>query len=236
MLKRVLQISVDAKGVFVTRENRFLGIVDIVDPVDEKRQKVHIRDPGRLDEILYSGNQVLLKKVVSEHRKTAWDLIAGSIQDFWVFIHSGYHREIAEWVLDHEQINPFGEINDYTPEQQFGESRLDFLVEKEEEQIWIEVKGCTLARNNIALFPDAPTERGRRHLHELIQVIENGDSAGLFILVFRPDAECFKPNEKTDLQFGEVFHQAREKRVNITPLQFMYRKGNLFYIRELPLC
>ncbi|MFW5953276.1 MAG: DNA/RNA nuclease SfsA, partial [Candidatus Natronoplasma sp.] len=145
MKKILIHIPHDARGVFKTRKNRFLGEVEIFET--NSVEDVHIRDPGRLGEILYSGNEVLLEKAQSEDRKTNWTLLAGKMKNQWIFVNSGYHRSIAEKILDDPDISPFEELIDYEAEKRLGNSRIDFLLEKEEEKIWVEVKGCTLARD-----------------------------------------------------------------------------------------
>ena len=232
----VLDIPWDAEGIFVSRDNRFVGTVDITGPVSLKGEKVHIHDPGRLKEILYAGNSILLRRVENGKRKTKWDLIAGKVGDMWVLVNSAYHRKIAEWVLEKELLAPLKNIDTIRPEQKFGNSRLDFLLGRVEERIWVEVKGCTLIEDGVALFPDAPTLRGKRHLEELIKAVEKGDSSMLLILVFRPDAGCFKPNRETDPAFTETFRHAVEKGVLVFPVVFSYEDGKLYYNSQILLC
>ncbi|MCQ1536556.1 DNA/RNA nuclease SfsA [Methanosarcina sp. KYL-1] len=252
MKKPVLEIKPDAGGILKIRPNRFLGIVDIVKPETLRGEKVHILDPGRLEDILYPGNRVLLKKADNKNRKTKWDLIAGRVGENWVLTDSSYHRKIAEWAIRNEVIPPFEELEKILPEQRFGESRLDFLLEKKgnnpelEEnkgagkRIWVEVKGCTLSENGTALFPDAPTTRGKRHVEELIKALKAGDQALILILIFRPDAECFAPNREIDPAFAEAFERAVEKGVMVYPLVFEYevegKTGYLYFKREVTLC
>ncbi len=232
MGKDVIEVETDAKGRFVERKNRFLGTVDI----DGKVVEVHVRDPGRLEEILYEGNEVLVKKAKSKDRKTNWDLIAGKVKDNWIFVNSGYHREIAESVLENDGISPYSELEKINPEVQLGDSRIDFLLVKGDERVWLEVKGCTLAKDGVALFPDAPTERGKRHVEELRKAMENGDRAALLVLVFRPDAECFAPKESTDPEFAEVFREAVDEGLEVHPLKFRFEDDILRYVSEIPVC
>lgn len=231
-MKKVMDIPFDLEGTFVSRENRFLGKVEISGDV----HPVHVRDPGRLEEILYEGNRVLLKEVDDESRKTDYDLIAGKVDDNWILVNSGFHREIAESVLEDEEIAPFENIRSYKAEQMLGDSRMDFFVKTEWRKIWLEVKGCTLAEEGKALFPDAPTKRGKRHVDELYDVLKEGGDAALLILVFRPDAECFASNEKTDPDFAESFRKAVRNGLEVYPLVFCFDNGTLFYKKRIPLC
>lgn len=232
----VLQISWDSEGIFVSRENRFLGIVDITSPEPIKNEKVHIKDPGRLEDILYPGNRVLLKKAGGQKRKTGWEIVAGNADKKWILINSVYHRQIAELVIENEYISPLGNVDSITPEQKFGDSRLDFLVKQNNSLTWIEVKGCTLQNNGKALFPDAPTSRGRKHVNELIKAVEKGYSGAIIILVFRPDAECFTANMRIDPEFYKTYKHAIEKGVKVYPLLFSYENGFINYKKQLPLC
>lgn len=213
-----------------------MGVVDIEEPEGERCVEVHIHDPGRLREILYPGNSVLLKRASNERRKTKWDLLAGGVNGSWVLVHSGYHRALAERIIRDECLSPFGPLFRVRPEVKLGSSRMDFFLEREEGTgVWVEVKGCTLAENGVALFPDAPTTRGQRHLKELIEVKESGGEAALLILVFRPDAEYFAPNAETDPIFSSLFYRALEEGVKVHPIVLEYDGSVIHYKREIPV-
>jgi len=235
MNKSLIEVPFDSRGVFKTRKNRFLGEVEISET--SSVEEVHIRDPGRLEEILYPGNEVLLKKAQNENRKTNWTLLAGKVNGHWVFVNSGYHRSIVEKILDDPDISPFKELLSYEAEKRLGESRIDFLLKKEEEEIWLEVKGCTLAQGDRALFPDAPTKRGRRHVEELIEVVDEDYTSGaLLFLVFRSDASCFAPHEVQDPDFARVFEEGRKAGLEIHPVRLSYDGSVIKYRGEIPLC
>lgn len=235
----VMEIPWDAKGTFRSRPNRFLGIVDITSPKKDqkKKEKVHVHDPGRLKELLYSKNKVLLRKASNPNRKTKWDIIAARYDNQWVLVHSGFHREIAEWVICNKKVSPFKNFKDIKPEAKFGKSRLDFqLTKKNGRKIWVEVKGCTLAVDGVALFPDAPTLRGTRHVRHLIEAKEKGEEAAIVILVFRQDTKCFAPHAETDLDFAKTFYTALEVGVEVHPLKFSYIDGVINYIGKISVC
>ena len=107
-------IRCDAGGVLVERSNRFLAIVDIEGADDSSRQMAHVHDPGRLLELLYPGNRLLLRRAVNPLRKTAWDVIAARHGDDWILIHSGFHRGIATRFLSSPD-SPFGKLTDIRP-------------------------------------------------------------------------------------------------------------------------
>ncbi len=250
-----MNIPWDAEGIFRSRPNRFLALVDVLEGTDEKvngesgyvgrkivssGEKVHVHDPGRLEEILVPGSGLLLRRAPEgTQRKTGWDVIAGRYGGNWVLINSALHRAISETVLRSEAMNPFGKLKEIRPEVKVGHSRLDFLLTRDDgTEIWVEVKGCTLAMNGRALFPDAPTERGRRHLETLMELRETRGNAGaaLLVLVFRKDAECFAPNAATDPKFAAAFHEAVEKGIEVHPLVFGFEGNGLFFVGEIPIC
>lgn len=232
----LLRLTWDARGLFKERPNKFLGVVDIWDPEEMRGVEVHMYDPGRLGEILFPGNPVLLKRAQGKHRRTAWDLIAGRVSGFWIPVHSGYHRALAEGIFRYERLSPFGPVTRVRPEVKLGHSRMDFLLEKRDgSTVWVEVKGCTLARDGVALFPDAPTKRGQRHIEELIKLKESGEDAALLMLVFRPDARYFAPNMETDPLFSSSFYRALKEGVEVHPLLLSYDGRVVYYERELPV-
>jgi len=233
----LIKLPWDARGLFKTRPNRYLGVVDLIYPQSTKAVKVHIHDPGRLRELLYPENQVLLREVKAKNRKTAWDIIAGKHQNQWVLVHSGYHRRIVEQILQNPELTPFKGMNAIEAEVTYGESRIDFLLQKNDRRrIWLEVKGCTLARNGVALFPDAPTKRGCKHLKSLMKIKEDGMEAAILILVFRTEALCFSPNREIDPEFAELFYEALRAGVKVYPMVLRYENETIFYTDRIHVC
>lgn len=241
MPRKVIDVKWDCVGTFVERPNRFLAVYDVKteDGSVLKKEKVHVHDPGRLLELCYPGNKALLKRASGEHRKTKWDLLAAWTESGWVFIHSAYHRYISEWVLNSD-VSPFGEVELIKPEFKAGHSRLDFLLTKPDgSKTAVEVKGCSLAIDGVALFPDAPTERGRRHINTLMELREtDGYTPAVMILVFRPDAKCFRPKADTDPKFAATFYDALENGLNVHLLQFQFNKEkkSIEYLGTIEVC
>ncbi len=232
----ILELIEDGEGIFIERKNRFLGIVDIETPERKKGVPVHIHDSGRLPDLLYPGNKVKLERKDYSSRKTKWDIIQAADRDHWILTNSGYHSKIVEILLKRGYIPYITDIKTIKPEPKVKNDRLDFLVQTKHKKFWIEVKGCTLKRGNIALFPDAPTKRGQKHLKNLLTLKEEGENAILIFLVLRPDTKCFSPNKEIDPIFYELFTKLMKSNVNIHPILLTVDKGSLYYKKELPIC
>ncbi len=214
-------------GIFVDRPNRFTVIFQR----DNKLKNAHLRDPGRLKELLTPGVDLLLRPALKlGTRKTRYDVIGVLKGDLWVLINSGFHNNIAAGLIDSQIIDEFSEYSVQKREYTYGKSRIDFLlVNENEEKMLLEVKGCTLIEDGLALFPDAPTLRGKKHIEELTSAREEGLKASILFLIMREDAEYFSPNFKMDPAFSAALKTAYQKGVNIIAYSFKnnYKKGNL---------
>ncbi len=229
----LMRIVPDAEGTFVSRPNRFLGIVDI-NGVGE--QEVHVHDPGRLRELLYPGNRVLVRRAQGGKRRTAWDLIAAKNDGDVILVNSAFHRGMVEKILELGLIPQLCQLKDVRAEVKVGDSRLDFMLTTNEgDEIAVEVKGCTLAIGGRALFPDAPTTRGARHVRELTEFVRKGGRAAIIVLVFRPEATSFSPNASTDPVFTEALRKAVDAGVECYPLGLELTDHVVRFKRSIPL-
>ncbi len=214
-------------GKFVDRPNRFT----VTFQCGDKLEKAHLRDPGRLKELLTPSADLLLRPALKlGTRKTKFDVIGVLKGDLWVLINSGFHSDIAADLIDSQIIDEFSGYSVKKREYTYGNSRIDFLLADEnEEKMLVEVKGCTLVENGQALFPDAPTLRGKRHVEELTMAKENGLNASVLFLILCEDAECFSPNFKMDPAFSNALENACQKGVNIIAYSFKnnYKKESL---------
>ncbi len=232
---KLLEIKTDALALFKVRINKYLAIVDIISPLSQKNVEVHIHDPGRLGEILFPDNKLLLKYIDKQGRKTKWDVIAGLVENNFILIHSNYHRKIAEAIFENNIIFQKQHITSIKPEAKYGNSRIDFFIVLEHRKnIWLEVKGCTLVKNNIALFPDAPTKRGLKHLKSLMEIRQKGDYAKLLILIFNPSAEVFSPNGETDPEFYKLFYECN-KIIDVYPITLEYKSNFIHFVKHIPV-
>lgn len=227
MEKEIYEIEINETGKFLERPNRFICEAELS---DGKIVTAHVHDSGRIKELLYKGNSVSLRKAKdTSKRKTEWDLISAKAEDGEdILLNSSFHRYISENILRDGEISPLGNADNVKAEVKYGHSRLDYLLEKDGEKIWIEVKGVSLSENKHAVFPDAPSTRACKHLETLMELKEKGERACVLLLIFR-DSNDFSPNFKTDPNFSELFYKAIEKGVEIYPVQLKLKNGKIYY-------
>lgn len=214
-------------GNFIDRPNRFT----VTFKYNGKIGNAHLRDPGRLKELLKPDAELLLRSAINAtNRKTKFDVIAVLKDDLWVLINSGFHSDIAADLIGSQLIEEFKGYNVEKREFTYGKSRIDFLLtNKDKSKMLVEVKGCTLVERGLAKFPDAPTARGKRHVEELIGAKEEDLEATILFLIFCEDAKCFYPNLNMDPDFSNALKDAYKKGVNIIAYSFKnnYNKGVL---------
>lgn len=225
--KLIYEIGIDKRGKFVERPNRFVADVKLE---DNSVVTCHVHDSGRIRELLFIDNSIGIKKAKEGSiRKTQWDVISALSDDKEdILINSSYHRYISEKFLRDEKLSPFGKYSNIKAEVKYGDSRIDYLIEKDDKKIWVEVKGVSLSLNKKAMFPDAPSTRAQKHLKELMKLKEDGDRAAVLLLVFR-ESDTFRPKWETDPKFSELFYEAMEKGVEVYPVQFFLKDGNIMY-------
>ncbi|MHC1720156.1 MAG: DNA/RNA nuclease SfsA [Clostridiaceae bacterium] len=200
------------KAKFICRPNRFQAFVDI----NGVETSVHVPNTGRCREILLPGTQVVLREGNNSNRKTKYDLIAGYKRGKIINIDSQIPNRVVEEALKEGAIGNLRRYTRIEREKTFGNSRFDFKLQDENENIYyLEVKGVTLEEDGVAMFPDAPTERGRKHLKELIDVKRTSKGAGVLFLIQMEEAECFKPHDDRDGLFGQALREACKNGVEI---------------------
>ena len=197
-------------GVFLSRPNRFTALVKINGEV----QTCHVKNTGRCKELLVNGAHVILQENSAPHRKTKYDLISVYKGDMLVNMDS----QIPNRVFGEYLPRMFKDITLIRPETVYGSSRLDFYIEADGRRIFAEVKGVTLEERGRALFPDAPTQRGIKHIRELMHAKEEGFDAYIVFIIQMPGIKSFSPNDKTHPQFGQVLRLARDAGVEIIAL------------------
>ena len=197
------------KGEFISRPNRFIANVKI----DGEIYKCHVKNTGRCRELLVPGCEVWLEHCKSENRKTEYSLITVNKNGKLINMDSQAPNNAAEEWIKGGGLIP--DIQLLKREQKCGDSRFDFYFETENEKAYAEVKGVTLEENGVVMFPDAPTERGVKHVKELCRLKEEGFGAYLIFVIQMKDVKYFTPNIKTHKEFAEALCQAEKAGVSI---------------------
>ena len=196
-------------GVFIERPNRFIALVEI----DGKTEVCHVKNTGRCKEILVEGAKVFLERTDNPNRKTLYDLIAVYKGQELINIDSQAPNKVfGEWALNHGY---FGEKPFIKAESLFGRSRFDFYIEGENRKHIVDVKGVTLEQDGVMSFPDAPTERGIKHINELIQAKKQGFEAHIFFVVQMENCHYFTPNRERHPEFAFSLKNAFDNGVDV---------------------
>lgn len=201
-------------GTFLDRPNRFIAYVE----VDGKKETVHVKNTGRCRELLQQGNKVYLSIADNPNRKTKYDLIAvekrrEEKEPLLVNMDSQIPNDVTEEWLGKGIL--FSKEARVRREVKYGNSRFDFYIEDGERKAFLEVKGVTLEEDGIASFPDAPTERGIKHIRELMQCLQEGYEAYILFVIQMKEITKFRPNDKTHPAFGEALREAQKAGVKI---------------------
>lgn len=207
---------------FLRRINRF--VIET-----EEGDLCHLHDPGRLNELLIKGSEI---QTILKEKGMKCEVISVKNNGENVFVNSKYHSPIAENLIKNGLLSKGFKIK--RKEIVYKNNRLDFLLDINGEDYFLEVKGCTLLHNNIALFPDAPTVRGTNHIRDLIELKNSGKGAGVLFLVFR-NAEYFGANYGTDMDFYLALKDAFNIGVDIFPVKLFFNGKELFYVEKIPL-
>ena len=199
------------KAKFLARPNRFIAHAEL----DGQEVICHVKNTGRCRELLIPGETTVYIQDHGEDtkRKTRYSLIGVEKGNLMINMDSqAPNKVVKEWI----QVGEFlPGITFMKPEKKYGNSRFDFYLEQGEKKIFLEVKGVTLEEDGVAMFPDAPTERGVKHIEELIACKEDGYDAYIVFVVQMAGMKVFRPNEKTQPEFGEALRKARSHGVDI---------------------
>lgn len=212
-------------GIFQDRPNRFVAHVE----VEGKSRTVHVKNTGRCKELLIPGSSVILNHSDNPNRKTEYDLVAVYKKGLGlVNIDSqAPNHVVAEW-LSHQTFSYV------KPEYTYGQSRVDFYMERtnggEIERYLMEVKGCTLEKDGVGYFPDAPTERGVKHLRELTKAVQEGYHAILAFVIAMPEVTEVRPNVETHPEFGEALEEAKAAGVQVLALPCRVEEDELVIV------
>lgn len=203
-------------GKFISRPNRFVGEIEY----KGKKETAHIHDPGRLKELLIKGTKVLF---TYSKGKLKYYIKAVRTKDEWVLLDTALHSKIAMKIF--EYLPEFSSAQEIRKEVKLGNSRIDFVIDG----VPLEVKGVSLVKDGLALFPDAPTKRGTRHVEEII------NHNGIILFLILRKAERFAPNKVMDPLFSQKLSEAREKNIRIIAVQVSFDGKTIYYRRKIPL-
>ena len=216
-------------GKFIERPNRFIAYVEIAG----QKEIVHVKNTGRCAELLTPGATVYVQKVDNPERKTQWDLIGVKKGKRMINMDSQIpNKVVEEWI---RKGNLFPDATLIKTETTYKQSRFDLYVEEGNRKIFIEVKGVTLENNGVVKFPDAPTERGIKHLNELCEAVEEGYEAYVFFVIQMKGVKYFTPNMKTHAAFGEALRNAKEQGVHILAYDCRVTKDSIEIEKEVPV-
>ena len=214
------------KATFIERPNRFIAIIEI----DGKREVCHVKNTGRLKELLIAGSTVLVEHCPLPTRKTNYDLIAVEKEGQIVNIDSQAPNKIAaEWL---KKSGLFPAESTLKTEVKCKDSRFDLWIEN----TYIEVKGITLNQEGVARFPDAPTLRGVKHLNELSNIAKNGGKAMILFVVQMKGIRQVEPNDKTHPAFGQALRNAAKAGVKILAIDCKVTPNEIVADQILPVC
>ena len=195
-------------GIFLARPNRFVAHVEI----DGNVEICHVKNTGRCRELLPAGAEVWCQKSDNPNRKTKFDLITVRKGERLINMDSQAPNVAAgEWL----KAGGLGEISDLKAEFRHGDSRFDFSFVKDGKRCFLEVKGVTLENDGVCAFPDAPTERGAKHLRGLTRAVQEGFGGYVLFVIQMADVKYLHPNDDTDPEFGKALREAAANGVRV---------------------
>ena len=224
-----MQYNAVERGVFLARPNRFIAHVDL----NGRTEVCHVKNTGRCRELLLPGVPVYLEPSANPARKTKYDLIAVEKGNLLINMDAQAPNKVfGEWAAGGNFLPGLTLIR---PEFTWEDSRFDFLLEDERGKIFVEVKGVTLEENGEVRFPDAPTERGVKHLHGLRRAVEQGHRAAVFFVVQMKGVTRFRPNDATHPAFGAALREAAENGVGVYAYDCLVTPDSLTIDAPVPI-
>ncbi len=218
---------------FLRRLNRFAILVKLR---DGKIVTAHLPNSGRLHEILRDGNKFWLVRRQGKNRRTEFDAILAHDGNAFVSIDARLPPKLLLEGIDDGIVSEFGKIIAVQTEVRYGNHRIDLKIVNDAFQVWwVETKSVTLVVNGVALFPDAPTSRGREHLKLLAQFADKGENAAVVFVVQREDARCFAPNESADPEFTQFLREAVNSGVKVFAYKCKVTNSELRISERIPV-
>lgn len=219
------------QGIFLKRINRFIAHVLI----EQVEHVVHVKNTGRCRELLLPGVVVILEPSQKPERKTAFSLIAVYKGETLINMDSQVPNHVVAEGLRKGQILEIPMAQHIKKEVTYGNSRFDIYFETGEKQNFLEVKGVTLEEDGTAMFPDAPTVRGTKHVYEMIHAVEAGYGGYIVLLIQMKGVQCFRPNIKMDPEFAQALTLADAKGVTILAYDALVREDEIILGNPIPI-
>lgn len=215
------------EAIFKSRENRFVAQV-----VTKRGKEIcHVKNTGRCKELLLPDARIWVQRKEDPKRKTELDLIAVEKNGQVVNLDSQVPNRVAEeWILEGHLFSKEVKIR---REVRYGSSRFDLYLEEGKRRMFLEVKGVTLEEDSVAWFPDAPTERGVKHIEELILSKRDGYEAGILFIIQMKGVRCLKPNDRTHPAFKEALQRARKEGVRVLAVDCLVTPDSIRADREV---
>ncbi len=215
-------------GRFLSRPNRFIAQVEI----GGREETCHVKNTGRCRELLVPGAIVYLTASDNPERKTKYDLVAVEKGSRLINMDSqAPNKVVQEWLAQ----GGLPGLTRIQPEYRYDQSRFDFYLEQGSQKAFLEVKGVTLEDHGVVRFPDAPTARGAKHLHELIRASQEGYGAYVFLVIQMENVDHFEPNWQTDPDFGQALLEAQEAGVQILAYDCQVAPASLSIGKKVPV-
>ncbi|RKQ28177.1 DNA/RNA nuclease SfsA [Oceanobacillus halophilus] len=218
-------------GKLNRKVNRFIAEVFIEGVMEE----VHIKNTGRLIELLVPGAEVLLEESNNPKRKTKYSLIAVWKNGRLVNIDSQVPNPVAFDAVKDGKLQEIGQVERIKREVTYGNSRMDLYYEKKEERGFIEVKGVTLEKDGLAMFPDAPTKRGKKHVLELAAAVKEGYKAMILFIIQMKGCHSFTPHVEMDQEFARALHHAYKQGVQILAYDTVVTEDEIVLGEAIPV-
>ncbi len=218
-------------ATFVRRDNRFRATVEL----DGRQVAVHVPNSGRLHELFTPGRRVLVRPVQSAHRKTAYDLVMVWVDGHLVSLDARLPGPLFAEAVREGRLPEFAGYTQVREEVALGRSRIDVLLEGNGPRCWVEAKSVTLVEGGTAMFPDAVTARGKRHVEELADAVRAGERAAVVFVVQREDAVRFAPHDASDPDFGQALRAAAAAGVEVYAYTCHVSAGEIRIAKRIPV-
>ena len=218
-------------GLFVQRLNRFAVLVDL----DGEQVVAHLPNSGRMRELLVLGHRALLVQRSGPNRKTGYDMVLVQYQGLWVSVDARMPSALAFEALKQQALTPWCMYSQVKREAVYGDSRLDLELREGTRRCLVETKSVNLVCQGRALFPDAPTTRGTRHMRTLMKAVAEGIAAGVLFVIQREDATSLSPYDEADPEFGRALREAAQSGVEVHAVRCRVSPEEIILVGPVPV-